>query len=83
MIEASEKAMKTWVLALVSVFGEAGSLVSPKTFSAGFAAAIEVSAALSLLGAVAAMGLPGLSSSRVAVVGPLDNRSIVKEGSTS
>jgi EmrB/QacA subfamily drug resistance transporter len=47
------------IAVLVAVFARAGSLGSPATFNAGFAAAISVSAALSLLGALAALGLPG------------------------
>ena len=44
---------------LVAVFSGTGSYVSSDAFSAGFAPAIGVAAALSLLGAVAAMGIPG------------------------
>jgi EmrB/QacA subfamily drug resistance transporter len=44
---------------LVAVFAGNGSFDSPKTFSAGFAPAIGVCAALSLLGAIAGMWLPG------------------------
>jgi hypothetical protein len=44
---------------LVAVFAGTGSLSSPQTFNAGFATAISVSAVLSLLGAVAGLGLPG------------------------
>jgi EmrB/QacA subfamily drug resistance transporter len=47
------------IAVLVAVFAAAGSLGSPATFNAGFAAAIRVSSALSLLGALAALGLPG------------------------
>jgi EmrB/QacA subfamily drug resistance transporter len=47
------------IAVLVAVFARAGGLGSPATFNAGFAAAISVSAALSLLGALAALGLPG------------------------
>ena len=43
---------------LVAVFAAAGSVGSPQAFSAGFARAIEVAAALSLLGAVAGMWQP-------------------------
>jgi EmrB/QacA subfamily drug resistance transporter len=44
---------------LVAVFAGTGSLSSPQAFNAGFATAISVSAVLSLLGAVAGLGLPG------------------------
>ena len=44
---------------LVAVFAGAGSYVSAAAFSHGFAAAIAVSAALSLAGAIAGLGLPG------------------------
>ena len=43
---------------LVAVFAGAGSYVSAQTFSDGFAPALGVSAALSLVGAVAGLGLP-------------------------
>jgi EmrB/QacA subfamily drug resistance transporter len=43
---------------LVAVFTGAGSYASPALFSDGFTAAIGVSAGLSLLGAVASVGLP-------------------------
>jgi len=43
---------------LVVVFARAGSFGSAQTFSDGFARAIGVSAALSIVGAVAGMGLP-------------------------
>lgn len=44
---------------LVAVFAAAGGYGSAQTFSDGFAPAIGVSAALSLLGAIAGLGLPG------------------------
>jgi EmrB/QacA subfamily drug resistance transporter len=44
---------------LVAVFAGAGSYATPEAFSDGFAPAIAVSAALSLVGAIAALGLPG------------------------
>jgi EmrB/QacA subfamily drug resistance transporter len=44
---------------LVTVFAGAGSYASAQAFSDGFAAAIAVSGALSLVGAIAALGLPG------------------------
>jgi EmrB/QacA subfamily drug resistance transporter len=51
---------------LVTVFAGAGSYASAAVFSDGFAAAIAVSAALSLVGAIAALGLPGHPRARVA-----------------
>ena len=47
------------IAAAAATFGHAGSLVSPATVSAGFAAALRLSAALSLLGAAVALWLPG------------------------
>jgi EmrB/QacA subfamily drug resistance transporter len=44
---------------VVAVFAAAGSVDSARAFSAGFAAAIGVSAALSLAGTIAALALPG------------------------
>jgi EmrB/QacA subfamily drug resistance transporter len=44
---------------LVAVFAGAGSYSSAEAFSDGFAPAIAVSAALSLVGAIAGLGLPG------------------------
>ena len=44
---------------LVAVFAGAGSYASAGAFSDGFARAIAVSAALSLVGAIAGLGLPG------------------------
>jgi EmrB/QacA subfamily drug resistance transporter len=44
---------------LVAVFAGAGSYASAEAFSDGFATAIAVSAALSLVGAIAGLGLPG------------------------
>ncbi|HTE61761.1 MAG TPA: MFS transporter, partial [Solirubrobacteraceae bacterium] len=44
---------------LVAVFAGAGSYASPQAFSDGFAPAIGVGAALSLLGALAGLALPG------------------------
>ncbi len=46
------------IAALVAVFTGAGSYSSAQLFSDGFTAAIAVSAGLSLLGAVASVGLP-------------------------
>jgi EmrB/QacA subfamily drug resistance transporter len=47
------------VAVLALVFGTAGSYAGPAAFTDGFAAAIAVSAALSLAGAVAALAIPG------------------------
>jgi EmrB/QacA subfamily drug resistance transporter len=47
------------VAALVAVFSAHGSVDAPTHFSAGFAPAILVAAALSLLGAIAGLWLPG------------------------
>jgi EmrB/QacA subfamily drug resistance transporter len=47
------------VAILAAVFAAGGSFSSAEAFSNGFAPAIGVSAALSLVGAVAGMGLPG------------------------
>ena len=44
---------------LVAVFAGAGSYASADAFTDGFAPAIAVAAALSLLGAIAALGVPG------------------------
>jgi EmrB/QacA subfamily drug resistance transporter len=44
---------------LVAVFAAAGSYASAEAFSDGFIPAIAVSAALSLVGAIAGLGLPG------------------------
>jgi EmrB/QacA subfamily drug resistance transporter len=46
------------VAILVAVFARAGSYASPRAFSDGFTRALGVSAVLSLLGAVAGLGLP-------------------------
>jgi EmrB/QacA subfamily drug resistance transporter len=43
----------------VAAFGHAGSLASPQTFSDGFALAVRVCAALSLVGAIAGLALRG------------------------
>ena len=44
---------------LVAVFSGDGGYASPQLFSDGFTAAIGAAAALSLLGAMASLGLPG------------------------
>jgi hypothetical protein len=46
------------VAVLVTVFSATGTAGSPANFGAGFAAAMKVAAALSLLGAVAGLWLP-------------------------
>ena len=46
------------VAGLVAVFSAVGSIDTPATFSTGFAAAMRVAAALSLLGAIAGLWLP-------------------------
>jgi hypothetical protein len=46
------------IAVLVAVFAGAGSYASPDAFSDGFAPAIGVAAFLSLLGAVAGLGVP-------------------------
>lgn len=58
---------------LVVVFTRAGSYASPQAFSDGFAPAIDVAAALSLVGALAALSLPG----------PTDAVQAIKTGSRS
>ena len=55
---------------LVAVFAGAGSYATPATFSEGFAAAIAVSAALSAIGAVAGLGLPGRARATAAAPEP-------------
>ncbi|HKF72908.1 MAG TPA: MFS transporter [Stellaceae bacterium] len=47
------------VAMVVAVFGANGDVGSPETFTAGFAPALGLAAALSLLGALAGMALPG------------------------
>jgi EmrB/QacA subfamily drug resistance transporter len=47
------------VAVLVAVFAGGGSYASAEAFSDGFAPAIAVSAALSVVGAIAGLGLPG------------------------
>jgi MFS family permease len=46
------------IAALVAVFAATGSVDTPTAFSSGFAAAMMLAAALSLLGAVAGIWLP-------------------------
>jgi EmrB/QacA subfamily drug resistance transporter len=47
------------VAILAAVFAATGSLGSPQAFSSGFVSALSVAAALSLLGAIAGLVLPG------------------------
>ncbi|HEX4205135.1 MAG TPA: hypothetical protein VHZ51_13260, partial [Ktedonobacteraceae bacterium] len=47
------------VATLAAVFAATGSLGSAQAFSSGFASALSVAAALSLLGAIAGLVLPG------------------------
>jgi EmrB/QacA subfamily drug resistance transporter len=54
----------------VAVFAGAGSYASPEAFSDGFVAAIGVSAALSLVGAIAGLALPGRRRATEAARGP-------------
>jgi EmrB/QacA subfamily drug resistance transporter len=50
------------IAALVAVFSGSGGYASAETFSDGFTAALAAAAGLSLLGAVAGLGLPGGSA---------------------
>jgi EmrB/QacA subfamily drug resistance transporter len=50
----------------VAVFAATGSFGSPPAFSAGFSAAIGVAAALSLMAAIAGLGLPGRRATELA-----------------
>jgi len=60
----------------VAVFADAGGYASPASFSRGFAAAMGISAGLSLLGAIAGMALSGtkepLAAGAVALTGSGD-----------
>jgi hypothetical protein len=47
---------------LVAVFSGAGSYASPQAFTDGFGPALGVTAALALVGALTALGLPGRRS---------------------
>ena len=58
------------IAVVVAVFAGAGSYASPTTFSDGFAAAIAVSAALSAVGAIAGLGLPGRARASTAAPKP-------------
>jgi EmrB/QacA subfamily drug resistance transporter len=61
----------------VAVFAGAGSYASAQAFSDGFVPAIFVSAGLSVLGAIAGMGLPGR---RQAAEAPSDHATLALEG---
>jgi EmrB/QacA subfamily drug resistance transporter len=54
---------------LVAVFAQTGGVDSPQTFSAGFAPALGVSAALALLGAIAGMWQPARREAMLAPAG--------------
>ena len=58
------------IATLVAVFTGAGSYASAQTFSDGFTAAVAVAAALSLLGAVASLGLPAVGRQVATVSAP-------------
>jgi hypothetical protein len=55
---------------LVAVFAGAGSYASPEAFSDGFAPAVAVAAALSAVGAIAGLGVPGRAGATAAAPGP-------------
>jgi MFS family permease len=63
------------IAVLVAVFAANGSFASPADFSDGFAPAIGVGAGLSLLGAIAGLGLP----SRVTAPGSGEQRDAVAD----
>jgi MFS family permease len=54
---------------MVAVFARAGSLNSPQGFTAGFASALGVSSALSLLAAIAGMWQPARRDAELAPIG--------------
>jgi EmrB/QacA subfamily drug resistance transporter len=58
------------IATLVAVFTGAGSYASAQTFSEGFTAAVAVASALSLLGAVASLGLPAVRRQVATVSAP-------------
>ncbi|HTX11550.1 MAG TPA: MFS transporter [Solirubrobacteraceae bacterium] len=58
------------IATLVAVFTGAGSYASAQTFSDGFTAAVGVAAGLSLLGAVASLGLPAVRRQVATVSAP-------------
>jgi hypothetical protein len=57
------------IAVLVAVFAQAGGIDSPQAFSAGFAQALGVSAALSLLAAIAGLWQPARREAVLAPVG--------------
>lgn len=63
---------------VVAAFTGAGNYASPGAFSDGFVAAISVSAVLSLIGVLAAIGLPGRRSA-----GVLDGGATVPDGAAA
>jgi EmrB/QacA subfamily drug resistance transporter len=65
---------------LVAVFAGAGSYASAEAFSDGFAPAIGVSAALSLVGAIAAIGVPGRTRATEAARQPRPVLALETEG---
>jgi EmrB/QacA subfamily drug resistance transporter len=65
---------------LVTVFAGAGSYASAEAFSDGFAPAIAVSAALSLVGAIAGLGLPGRPQATGAALHPQPVPALQTEG---
>jgi len=54
----------------VTVFGHAGAMTSPQTFTAGFVPAIGVAAMLSLLGALAGMWTSNVVTGAAVVAAP-------------
>jgi EmrB/QacA subfamily drug resistance transporter len=56
------------IATLVAVFSASGGYASPQLFSDGFTAALAASAGLSLLGALASVGLPTAAHQRASVV---------------
>jgi MFS family permease len=57
------------IATLVAVFAQTGGVHSPQSFSAGFTSALGVSAALSLLGAIAGMWQPARREAMLAPAG--------------
>ena len=54
------------IAAMVAAFSATGSTASPQAFTAGFAPAMGVAAALSLLGAVTSLLLPARAMAKLA-----------------
>jgi EmrB/QacA subfamily drug resistance transporter len=71
------------VAIVVAVFAGTGRFDSALAFSAGFAPAIGVSAALSLLGAITGMRLPGRASSTLSSAAAAGSRSLLEKGGRS